>query len=171
MKLKKVHVRNFRSVRDSGEFTVEANTTCLVGKNEAGKTALLQALARVNPQPGEPSTFEKLDYPRDLWADFPGQEDSTESRNAIWTEWLLDDEETRAIEEIVGSRALQSRSFWIQKGYHKLHTWQFDVNEAEAVQHIVSSFGLPAEVATKLKLSKSIKSLHTTLGASTERSG
>ena len=38
MKLVKARVQNYRSVEDSGEFEV-GEMTCLVGKNEAGKTA------------------------------------------------------------------------------------------------------------------------------------
>jgi predicted ATP-dependent endonuclease of OLD family len=48
MKLKSVRVTDFQSVLDSGEFEV-GDITCLVGKNEAGKTAILQALYRLNP--------------------------------------------------------------------------------------------------------------------------
>ncbi|OLE17026.1 MAG: hypothetical protein DMG54_18150 [Acidobacteria bacterium] len=48
MRLSKVHVTNFRSVEDSGEFDV-GQVLALVGKNEAGKTAILQALAGLNP--------------------------------------------------------------------------------------------------------------------------
>lgn len=43
MQLKKIRVTNFRSVDDSEEFEVDP-VTCLVGKNEAGKSAILLAL-------------------------------------------------------------------------------------------------------------------------------
>ena len=48
MRLVKVCVREFKSVLDSNEFDV-GDVTCLVGKNEAGKTAVLQALYRLHP--------------------------------------------------------------------------------------------------------------------------
>ena len=48
MKLTKVRITNFQSIHDSTEFDI-ADVTCLVGKNEAGKTALLKALYRLNP--------------------------------------------------------------------------------------------------------------------------
>ena len=48
MKLKEYRVKEFRSVWDSGPIKVDKKT-CLVGKNEAGKTALLTALYRTNP--------------------------------------------------------------------------------------------------------------------------
>ena len=47
MRLVEAHVTNFQSVGDSTPFKV-GDVTCLVGKNEAGKTALLKALYRLN---------------------------------------------------------------------------------------------------------------------------
>ena len=64
MKLKTIHVTNFRSIDDSGEFKVNP-VTCLVGKNEAGKSAILLALAALNSHNSTPVSLEKeRDYPR-----------------------------------------------------------------------------------------------------------
>jgi predicted ATP-dependent endonuclease of OLD family len=41
MKLAKAQITNYRCVDDSGEFSLN-QTTCLVGKNESGKTTLLR---------------------------------------------------------------------------------------------------------------------------------
>ena len=66
MQLELVHVTNFRSVDDSEEFSID-QVTCLVGKNEAGKTAILLALAALNPHSATPAVFDKeRDYPRRL---------------------------------------------------------------------------------------------------------
>ena len=46
MKLTKVLITEFQSVLDSTEFNV-GDVTCLVGKNEAGKTALLKGVASI----------------------------------------------------------------------------------------------------------------------------
>lgn len=63
MKLISFQVRMFRNIVDSGLVTVDQNT-CLVGKNEAGKSALLQALHALNPA-NPVGTFSVLDdYPR-----------------------------------------------------------------------------------------------------------
>jgi predicted ATP-dependent endonuclease of OLD family len=43
MQLRKARVTNFKIVEDSNEFTVD-RVTCLIGKNESGKTALLDAI-------------------------------------------------------------------------------------------------------------------------------
>lgn len=62
MQLKSFHVRVFRNVVDSGEIKVLGNT-CLVGKNEAGKSACIEALHRLNP--AKPVALDLLEeYPR-----------------------------------------------------------------------------------------------------------
>ena len=49
MLLKDVRIQDYRSVEDSGTVPIEIDVTCLVGKNESGKTAFLQALHLLNP--------------------------------------------------------------------------------------------------------------------------
>ena len=64
MKLKSVQVKNFKSVEDSTPFEI-CPVTCLVGKNEAGKTSLLEALYKLNPDVEELGEFDVLlEYPR-----------------------------------------------------------------------------------------------------------
>jgi len=48
MKLIKARVQNYRSIEDSEEFDI-GDLTCLVGKNETGKTVLLRALQSLRP--------------------------------------------------------------------------------------------------------------------------
>ena len=67
MRLTRARVQNYRSIRDTGWFDVEEAKTILVGPNEAGKTALLEALQQINAPAGT-RQFEPLrDYPRKLY--------------------------------------------------------------------------------------------------------
>ena len=66
MLLKDVRIQDYRSVEDSGTVPIEIDVTCLVGKNESGKTAFLQALHLLNPlNPIKNKTQydEVMDYP------------------------------------------------------------------------------------------------------------
>lgn len=64
MRLIKARVRGYRSVIDSGDFDIENLKTILVGPNEAGKTAILQALQKLNPPEGTIKYDALRDYPR-----------------------------------------------------------------------------------------------------------
>lgn len=64
MELKSFQVHNFRNIVDSGEVEVDENVTCLVGKNEAGKSALLEALYLLNPIYEDDSFDANDQYPR-----------------------------------------------------------------------------------------------------------
>lgn len=67
MHLVRARVQNYRSIRDTGFFEVERGKTIMVGPNEAGKSAVLQALQQINPPEGV-KKFEALrDYPRALY--------------------------------------------------------------------------------------------------------
>ena len=66
MKLTHVRVQNYRCIRDTDWFEVEQAKTILVGPNEAGKTAVLQALQQINPPDGTKEFDPLRDYPRKL---------------------------------------------------------------------------------------------------------
>ena len=64
MRLIQARVQNYRSVIDTGWFDVEDAKTILVGPNEAGKTAVLEALQRINASDGVRGFDALRDYPR-----------------------------------------------------------------------------------------------------------
>ena len=67
MRLTRVRVQNYRCVRDTGWFEVEQAKTILVGTNEAGKTAVFEALRQINPPAGVRGFDPLRDYPRKLY--------------------------------------------------------------------------------------------------------
>ena len=88
MKLIKAQVKKFRSIEDSNEFDI-GDLTCFVGKNEAGKTALLQALYGLKPF--KDYSFDKTrDYPRRFLNKYDLENQDGES-DVIRTWWELDE--------------------------------------------------------------------------------
>lgn len=67
MRLVAARVQNYRSIRDTGWFDVEEGKTILVGPNEAGKTAVLEALQRIKAPAGVAGFDPLRDYPRKLY--------------------------------------------------------------------------------------------------------
>ena len=108
MKLNTVHVTHFRSVEDSGEFKTP-HTTCLVGKNEAGKTAVLLALASLNPHSATPFILDReRDYPRRFLTKYKDRHPD-EHAKAVRTVWELETKDLQAIEAEFGPEALTGK--------------------------------------------------------------
>jgi predicted ATP-dependent endonuclease of OLD family len=84
MKLKTAQVMNFKSVLDSGQFNIDEKITCLVGKNESGKTALLQALNKINPLVESENQFYALEYPRDKWSEYKERAENDPDDTITW---------------------------------------------------------------------------------------
>ena len=97
MRLVKARVQNYRSIRDTGEFSVEPDKTIMVGPNEAGKTAILQALQQLKRPEGVKKLNPLRDYPRALYSDLArGKVKASEVPICTGT-FLLDEEDQRLV--------------------------------------------------------------------------
>lgn len=65
MKLIKFRIKNFKSIEDTGECELASDITVLAGKNEAGKTVILQALEKFNRDKEFNEEDKPLDRPND----------------------------------------------------------------------------------------------------------
>lgn len=63
MNIKSFRIRKYRNVEDSGEIELLDKLTCIVGKNQSGKSALLKALHKFNPHKAEPYDMRR-EWPR-----------------------------------------------------------------------------------------------------------
>ena len=146
MILKSFQVLRYKNVRCSGEVRIHDDVTCLVGKNESGKSALLQALYRLNPQPtGHLETFVALrDYPRRLY----GQDrEHVPSTRPITATFELDDEDVRIVEEAHGEGVLASRIVAVSKSYENELKWEVDFDEKALLAPTLESAGLDGSIA------------------------
>lgn len=100
MQLTTARVRNYRSVRDTGEFEVEPNKTLLVGVNEAGKTAVLRALQTINaPDDTEPLNPLR-DYPRSRYTEIQSGHRKPSDVEVAVAAFALDEDEKAALASI-----------------------------------------------------------------------
>lgn len=119
MFLKTVQVTEFQSIRNSNPFDV-GDITCLVGKNESGKTALLQALYRLNPVIESEGNFDVVDdYPRSDVEDYQYDVEQEERKPAtvIRATFELEDEELDEVKDKFGASALSKNTITLTKGY------------------------------------------------------
>src|SRR5690242_1380841 len=108
MRLSGARIRMFRNIADSTQIIFEPDVTCLVGKNESGKTAILQALCRQNPAVMTRAFDELEDYPRWRYVDDRRSGRIAQTRPIECTFGLEDDDIAAVVEEL-GPRVLRSR--------------------------------------------------------------
>lgn len=135
MKLSRVQIKEFQSVRDSNEFDTD-DITCLVGKNEAGKTSILQALYKLNPIINSDGQFDVTDdYPRVDVEDYRYEVEQEKRKHAtvVQAKFTLD-REIEGIEAEFGDKALVSTELTQYKGYDNAITFKLDVNEEEGLK-------------------------------------
>lgn len=140
MQLTSARVQLFQNIVDSTTVDIERDTTCLVGKNESGKTAFLEALRRLNPAP-EPKDFDPLEhYPRWRYTRDRAAGEVDESI-PVQATFELDDGEVASIEDEYGEDALSSRTLTVRVTYSNDRHIEADVNRLEVLKHV--AFQLP----------------------------
>ena len=158
MRLQKIQVTNFRSVEDSGEFDVDP-VTCLVGKNEAGKSAILLALAALNPNQSTPVTLDKeRDYPRRNLTRYE-QIHKGKDAVAISTIWELDDKEMVEIAEDVGKGVMTSHQVEVSRCYERQIEVRVQLDYSASLKHHYDLFLLSASERSTLRSPKTTDEL------------
>src|ERR1700689_1021154 len=136
MRLTAFRVQKFRNIIDSEEVVVEPDVTSLVGKNEGGKTAALNALYRLNAAYGE--EFEVSEhYPRwlltaDRKAGAIGDADT------ITGSFELEDDDVAAVEAQFGQGVLKDKTFSYTRGYESRRA-NVKLDEAVALSHFLAT--------------------------------
>ena len=114
MRLDRVQVTNFRSIDDSTGFKI-SDITCLVGKNQSGKTTVLQAIEPLNPQNAAHAEYDRTrDYPRQYLTDYTDRHKSKAAR-VVQSVWSLTESEVakvrlRSVRAASSSAQLRSKS-------------------------------------------------------------
>lgn len=144
MKLKSMQVKNFKCVEDSTQFDI-CPVTCLVGKNEAGKTSLLEALHKLNSDVAELGEFDVLlEYPRRRRKEYQRRA-GAKPDDALITRWELEDKDVKVLSDQLGAGTVKSRTVEIRKGYYTGQRWVF-VDEKTSKKD-----SMPASVQSKME--------------------
>ena len=146
MKLRSVRIQEFRCIEDSEEFSV-SDVTCLVGKNESGKTAILKALAKLNPVDGYEAKFTELDYPRRKW--IPGQPLPNDPP-ALTTKWHVDDGDLAELEAQFAVGVMANREIVVTKSYDNLLRFNAGVDESPVVRRLLHEANLSEQDAAAI---------------------
>ena len=170
MKLVKFEIRDFKSVRNSTPIEV-GDVTCLVGKNESGKTAILQALYKLNPVVPVDAKFDVTDeYPRAEVEEYNQQVESEDISPAIVVkaDYTLDAAEIKPVESVYGEGVLPLQAITLSKGYDNKLYVDLKINEAIAVRALVKNHKLPEAVSDGASACETIQTLKNFLDADGE---
>lgn len=143
MKLTKVRVQNYRSIEDSEEFEV-GDLTCLVGKNEAGKTAVISAIRGLRP--AQPFEFdETIDYPRRFSTKFDDRHPNG-TAEVIRTWWRMEGGDLAAVERRFGPGVLTGDTFEVYFGFRfdDVRKWEIEIDNVKCLDHLVKKHALSA---------------------------
>ena len=155
MKLIRVHIKEFQSIQDSTEFDI-GDVTCLVGKNEAGKTALLKALYHLNPISESDGDFDVTDdYPRGTVEDYKDalEKEAREPAEVVLATYELEPEDVAAVEERFGPQCLKDEhpTVTVSKGYSNECVYSgLSTDGQGTLKHLIGSADLPAQLASEL---------------------
>ena len=155
MKLISAHITNFRSIDDSNEFELD-DLTCLVGKNEAGKTAVLQALHGIKPI-GSFKYEKTRDYPRRYLNRFDDRHTDGSSKVVI-THWALSLEDSKIISDLYGLGSLKSEEISVCSFIgDDLLSWDISCDERACLDHLIYKLDLDEIEKNILKSANSAK--------------
>ena len=145
MKLKKVELLKYKSYTEKQNFEVAEDITILVGMNESGKTAALEAIAKTNYfQDDDDFKFNVThDYPR---REKKKMEKSDEEPVAIVCTYKLDESLIAAIENELGKDALKSTLIDCISKYTSNRTWSnVGIDRDKFVKFQTSKLGISSK--------------------------
>ena len=164
MRLTKVRITDFQSVLDSTEFEI-GDVMCLVGKNEAGKTALLKALYRLNPIITNDGTFDSTeDYPRRSVSEYVDDVEAghIEPAQVVTATYELESEDIIAVQNVFGSECLRDKTptVTLTKGYSNECRFRgLCVDDEATVKHLIESVGLPQPLTEQMRVLASVEEM------------
>ena len=170
MILKDVRIRDYRSVEDSGVVPVEVDVTCLVGKNESGKTAFLQALHLLNPLnpiKGKTQYDEVMDYPSRKSSAYKKTRE-TAPATVVKARFELEDSEAAQVRADLGPEALKSLSVTVAAGYSYRQTFTAEYDEAAVIKHLAAELEVPSVGRKGIDAAKTVATLVAALSAVAE---
>lgn len=139
MRLVEALVQDFWCVENSEPFHLD-RVTCLVGKNESGKTAILKALHKLKPDNAAKQKFVPAnDYPRRKWRP---NEPVPNNPQQITTWWEVESKDVVALEAKFGSGVLAESTVTVTKGFDNVRHFAVKINEPAVLEHAIVNAGL-----------------------------
>jgi predicted ATPase len=141
VKLEAVRVQKWKNFIDSGWVSIEQAITCLVGKNESGKSAFLEALYRLKPAHRHNSGLDlDMDYPR--WRKISDQRSNDLAEvGFVSAMFSLNESDLDEISQAAGVDLPRSTIGVATCSYMGTRSFELEINEKDAVHHLLEDAG------------------------------
>lgn len=163
MILKEVTIKKFRNIIDSTKVDIESDITCLVGKNESGKSSFLNALYRLNPirknaefkiEDQYPAWLEKKDRMKGI---------NLEDERPVNTLFELEQNEIELIKEKFGEGVLKSNTLTLNKSYKGTLNHWFNLDENQYLKNLIQGLSFSKETRAEITNCSKISELRSFL--------
>lgn len=166
MLLKKVSIHKYKSFLTEQSYEVEPQITRIVGKNESGKTALLEALAKSNYfEDNTEFRFNKdLDYPRSELIKV-----RNENPPALTCEYELSDEDISHVETAFAKGIIPRKNFCVTSFYDNTSKASgVEIDFTVFKDWLISFFGVGDQGKQLIRAADSFSSLESVVSENAE---
>lgn len=157
MNVDSLRVRNYRSIEDSGWVSIH-DLTCVIGKNESGKTAFMRAVEQLNPSYAVDGYTPRTDYPRQDWPEYSDRHDDDPDIVAS-ARLELDQDDVAAVEAQFGKGVLAEPTATLHRDYGNEFRWELEVDPAVALEYVLDAYDLPEGTESELRTVDSLSDL------------
>ena len=163
MILIKSRVLTYKSIDDSESVKIEPDVTIIVGQNESGKTAFLQALHKAFPVEQNINYNVTEEYPRKGLNNYQKIHDDDPAVVCELT-YELTPSEIKKINEDFGLKLLDSLTFTYSRKYKGSGSVSISIPEKPLIDHLLKSSNITTEVKSALQGATSIAKMIELLG-------
>lgn len=171
MKLIEVQVQNFKSILDSTSVQIDPSITCIVGKNESGKTAFLNALYRADPAHQRKFDLQQH-YP--AWLEKHHRREGRDLKQVqpIRVTFEVEAKDLSVIEARFGTGILTSKKFAYARNYGDAFSWvSYSIDDRIGVRHIISQVKMPADFVEAAQKAETLADVDRLINSLTKEAG
>jgi AAA domain, putative AbiEii toxin, Type IV TA system len=150
MKLVSAQIFTYKNILNSTPVEIQPDVTCLVGKNESGKTAYLNALYRLKPARPNAVFNVQREYP--AWLE---KRHRMEGKNLgevapVVAEFILEANDIAKLNDQFGMAVLKSSRIRVSRNYDNKLNIVFTSDEVAGVKNVIGKVDLGHEAAQDL---------------------
>jgi predicted ATP-dependent endonuclease of OLD family len=165
MKLVETRVKKFRNIIDSTSVNISKDITCLVGKNESGKTAFLHSLYRMNPVRKNVSFISEDQYP--AWMEKKDRLKGIDLKSEIPIEakFVLEDPELEELTTFFGEGVLEKPELILSKNYGNTLFFSLSLNEKLCIKNILKDLSFSKDTRADISKCQNLEELNSFITA------